>query len=121
MHFAVAMAGAVINAINTRLNAKNIVVILNHSEAKVFFLDYQFVQVAQEALRAMVEVDEPSDMPLVVVIDDVDAPSSARLGELEYEELVRKGSPEFVPVEVDDDWDFGRRSFEAPMAAERER
>ena len=69
----------------------------------------------------MVEVDESSDMPLVVVIDDVDAPNGAWLGELEYEELDRKGSPEFVPVEVDDEWDFGRRSFEAPMAAERER
>ena len=79
MHFAVAMAGAVINAINTRLNAKNIAVILNHSEAKVFFLDYQFVQVAQEALQAMVEVDESSDMPSVVVIDDVDTPSGARV------------------------------------------
>ncbi|XP_062080179.1 trans-cinnamate:CoA ligase, peroxisomal-like [Humulus lupulus] len=105
MHFAVAMAGGVINTINTRLDAKNIAMILKHSEAKVFFVDYQFVQVAHEALRAMVEADEPSSMPLVVVIDDIDAPSGTRLGELEYEELVHKGNPEFIPVEVDDEWD----------------
>lgn len=40
MHFAVPMAGAVLNTINTRLDAKNVAAILRHSEAKVFFVDY---------------------------------------------------------------------------------
>ncbi|MCD7451061.1 Acyl-CoA synthetase member 3, mitochondrial [Datura stramonium] len=39
MHFAVPMAGAVLNPINTRLDAKNIALILKHSEAKLFFPD----------------------------------------------------------------------------------
>ncbi|KAF4362951.1 hypothetical protein F8388_001050 [Cannabis sativa] len=105
MHFAVAMAGAVLNTINTRLDAKNIATILKHSDAKVFFVDYQLVQVAGEALRTLMEADEPSNMPLVIVIDDIDVPTGTRLGELEYEDLVHRGNPDFVPVELNDEWD----------------
>lgn len=101
MHFAVPMAGAILNTINTRLDAKNVANILKHSEAKVFFVDYEYVQLAREALRL---VDE-SSMPLVVVIDDVDSPTGVRLGELEYEQLVYSGNPRFVPDEVQDEWD----------------
>lgn len=101
MHFAVPMAGAILNTINTRLDAKNIANILKHSEAKVFFVDYEYVPLAREALRL---IDE-SSMPLVVVIDDVDSPTGVRLGELEYEQLVYRGNPRFVPDEVQDEWD----------------
>lgn len=105
MHFAVAMAGAVLNTINTRLDANNIATILKHSEAKVFFVDYQFVHQARDALRTLVETVGASNMPLVIVIDDIDSPTGTRLGELEYEELVYRGNPAFVPVEIDDEWD----------------
>ncbi|KAI3777022.1 hypothetical protein L1987_46815 [Smallanthus sonchifolius] len=53
-HFVVPMAGAVLNAINTRLDAKNIATIIRHSEAKVFFIDHQYVPLASEALRLLV-------------------------------------------------------------------
>lgn len=43
MHFAVPMAGAVLNTINTRLDAANVATLLAHSEAKLLFVDYQFV------------------------------------------------------------------------------
>jgi acyl-coenzyme A synthetase/AMP-(fatty) acid ligase len=97
MHFAVPMAGAVLNTINSRLDAKNVATILRHSEAKVFFVDYQYVQVAGEALRILVgdsKVSE-SSIPLVIVIDDIDSPTGVRLGELEYEQLVHKGNPRY--------------------------
>ncbi|XP_058185461.1 trans-cinnamate:CoA ligase, peroxisomal-like [Rhododendron vialii] len=112
MHFAVPMAGAVLNAINTRLDAKNIATILKHSEAKVFFVDYQYVPVASEALRLLMPELEgaavaiPSIvLPLVVVIDDIDSPTGIRLGELEYEQLVHNGSARFVQDEIEDEWD----------------
>ncbi|KAK8501850.1 hypothetical protein V6N12_072984 [Hibiscus sabdariffa] len=91
MHFAVPVAGVVLNAINTRLDANNIATILSHSEAKALFVGYQY----------------SSNMPLVVVIDDIDSPTATgvRLGELEYEELIHNGHPRFVPVEIDDEWD----------------
>ncbi|XP_075636689.1 trans-cinnamate:CoA ligase, peroxisomal-like [Castanea sativa] len=106
MHFAVPMAGAVLNTINTRLDSKNIAAILRHSEAKVFFVDCQFVSVAREALLLLVA--ESSNIPLVIVIDDVDTPTGVRLGELEYEELVKKDnlSNNYLPSEQElDEWD----------------
>ncbi|KAK2979215.1 hypothetical protein RJ640_009613, partial [Escallonia rubra] len=111
MHFAVPMAGAVLNTINTRLGAKNIATILRHSEAKVFFVDYQYVPLAREALRMLMAeyqestVSESSSMPLVIVIDDIDSPTSIRLGELEYEQLIHHGNPGYVPDEIEDEWD----------------
>ncbi|PRQ45290.1 putative 4-coumarate--CoA ligase [Rosa chinensis] len=105
MHFAVPMAGAVLNTINTRLDAKNIASILKHSGAKVFFVDCQFVPVAREALKILMNNSEPSMMPLVIVIDDIDSPTGVRLGELEYEQLIHKGNPGFTSVELDDEWD----------------
>lgn len=106
MHFAVPMAGAVLNAINTRLDAKNIATILRHSEANVFLVDYQYVPVASEALRLLMsDLQDSSKFPLVIVIDDIDTPTGVRLGELEYEELVRSGNPNYVPNELEDEWD----------------
>ncbi|KAL6225729.1 hypothetical protein ACLB2K_004578 [Fragaria x ananassa] len=105
MHFAVPMAGAVLNTINSRLDAKNIASILKHSGAKVFFVDYEYVPQAREALRILMTGSQPSLMPLVIVIDDIDSPTGVRLGELEYEQLIHKGNQRFVPIDVADEWD----------------
>ncbi|KAI3969813.1 hypothetical protein MKW92_043365 [Papaver armeniacum] len=111
MHFGVPMAGALLNAINTRLDANNIATILKHSEAKVFFVDYQYVPVASEAMRLLCEslgsTVSQSSIPLVIVIDDVDSPKGIRLGELEYENLLSNGNPNYVPFsdQILDEWD----------------
>ncbi|GKV00262.1 hypothetical protein SLEP1_g12981 [Rubroshorea leprosula] len=105
MHFAVPMAGAVLNTINTRLDSKTIATILRHSEAKVFFVDYEFVPLAREALRSLIADSSESSIPLVIVIDDIDRPTGVRLGKLEYEQLIHMGDPEFVPGEIEDEWD----------------
>jgi hypothetical protein len=107
MHFVVLMDRVVLNTINSRLDAKNIATTLWHSEAKVFFADYQYVQVVGKALHILVgdsKVAE-SSIPLVIVIDDIDSPTSVRLGELEYEQLVHKGNPRYVHFELEDEWD----------------
>ncbi|XP_028768752.1 butyrate--CoA ligase AAE11, peroxisomal-like [Neltuma alba] len=105
MHFAVPMAGAVLNAINTRLDANNIATILKHSEAKVFFVDYEYVPKAGEALRILMESNGGySSLPLVVVIDDLNSPTGIRMNELDYELLIRRGDPTFVPIEPHDEW-----------------
>ncbi|KAK7301950.1 hypothetical protein RJT34_12827 [Clitoria ternatea] len=113
MHFAVPMAGAVLNTINTRLDAKNIATILHHSEAKVFFVDYEYVPKAREALRLLMDKNHKQEnsaksatfsLPLVIVIDDINSPTGIRLGELEYEEMVHHGNPNYVPDEIQDEW-----------------
>ncbi|KAJ9564589.1 hypothetical protein OSB04_000555 [Centaurea solstitialis] len=110
MHFAVPMAGAVLNAINTRLNAKNIATILHHSQAKVFFVDYEYVPIASEAIRLlMADLKDSSSaqyaMPLVIVIDDLNKPTGIRLGELEYEKLIEYGNPNYQGEDLGDEWD----------------
>ncbi|KAL8240420.1 hypothetical protein R6Q59_013775 [Mikania micrantha] len=110
MHFAVPMAGAVLNAMNIRLDAKNIATILRHSEAKIFFVDYEYVTIASEALRLLVTGSKhgSSDqyhMPLVIVIDDINKPTGVRLGKLEYEQLVHNGDPRYLGEDLEDEWD----------------
>ncbi|KAK8694506.1 hypothetical protein V6N13_072055 [Hibiscus sabdariffa] len=109
MHFAVPMAGAVLNTLNARLDAKNVATLLRHSEAKAFFVDYQYVPVAREALRLLMAMADSQQnqslIPLVIVIDDIDSPTGVRLGELEYEQLIQMGDPKFVPAEIQDEWD----------------
>jgi acyl-CoA synthetase (AMP-forming)/AMP-acid ligase II len=108
MHFAVPMAGAVLNTINIRLNPSNIATILRHSEAKVFFVDYEFVSRAKEALRLLMEeknqTEQYRSLPLVIVIDDINSPTGIRLGELEYEQMVHHGNPNYIPEEIQDEW-----------------
>ncbi|KAL6645270.1 hypothetical protein ACP70R_016878 [Stipagrostis hirtigluma subsp. patula] len=103
MHFAVPMAGAVLNTINTRLDANAVATILRHSEARLFFVDYDYVRLASDALRLVAGAGAP--VPLVAVIDDLDAPTGVRLGELEYEALVAHGDPEADLPPLADEWD----------------
>ncbi|XP_010940269.1 trans-cinnamate:CoA ligase, peroxisomal [Elaeis guineensis] len=106
MHFAVPMAGAVLNTINSRLDAPNVATILKHSEAKVFFVDYEYIRLASDALKHLIDDDDGNvRLPLVVVIDDIAAPTGIRLGELEYEDLIASGDPLCPPCPLNDEWD----------------
>ena len=66
-HYSIPMAGAVINAINTRLDPKTISYILNHSEAKVLIVDRQFHDVIKKALENV------NSKITIIDIDDKDA------------------------------------------------
>ena len=66
-HYSIPMVGAVINAINTRLDSKTISYILNHSEAKVLIVDRQFHDVVKKALK------EVNSKITIIDIDDKDA------------------------------------------------
>lgn len=110
MHFAVPMAGAVLNAINTRLDAKNIATILRHAEAKILFVDYEYVPIASEALRLLMagfgkDSSDQQSMPLVIVIDDINKPTGVRLGKLEYQQLIHHGNPQYSGEDLEDEWD----------------
>ncbi|KAJ0968880.1 hypothetical protein J5N97_021757 [Dioscorea zingiberensis] len=103
MHFAVPMAGAVLNTVNTRLNANNIAAILLHSEAKAFFFDYQSIKLVHEIIHEL--ISKKTTLPRLILIDDIDTPTGVRFGEFEYEELVARGDPREPPHVLEDEWD----------------
>ncbi|MGV6803182.1 MAG: AMP-binding protein, partial [Ruegeria sp.] len=98
-HFGVPMAGAVLNAINTRLDAPIIAFILNHAEARVLFVDPEFSGVVQNALE---EVDHDI---LVIDIQDDSFDGGTRLGALTYDDLLAEGDPDFDWSLPADEWD----------------
>src|SRR5439155_24507221 len=98
-HFGVAMAGAVLNAINIRLDAPTIAFILRHGAAKVLLTDTEFAPVVKAALA---ELDE---RPLVVDIADAEGPGGEHLGKLDYEALLADGDPNFIELNPNDEWD----------------
>ncbi len=99
-HFGVPMAGAVLNAINTRLDATIIAFILNHAEAKVLLVDPEFSGVVQDALK---QVERP-DL-LVIDIEDDSFDGGEKLGALTYDALLAEGDPEFNWSLPGDEWD----------------
>ncbi|HEY1506720.1 MAG TPA: acyl-CoA synthetase [Stellaceae bacterium] len=98
-HFGVPMIGAVLNALNTRLDARTIAFILDHGEAKALITDREFASVVGPALKQL------GRNLLVIDIDDpLGAPGDA-LGEIDYENFLASGDPDFAWVYPDDEWD----------------
>ncbi len=96
--FGVPMLGAVLNTINTRLDARTIAFILQHSEAKVLLTDREFSRTVAAAL------DGIKSPPLVIDIDDPMAPPGALLGELTYEAFLDDGDADFEWSLPEDEW-----------------
>jgi fatty-acyl-CoA synthase len=100
LHFAVPMAGAVLNALNIRLDAPSIAFQLDHGGAKIILVDPEFGDVIIEAMRLM-----RGPKPLVIDVDDAALKGGKRIGEIEYEAALGQGDPDFVPRFPDDEWD----------------
>ncbi len=98
-HFGVPMAGAVLNTINTRLDAATIAFILDHGDAKAVITDTEFSPVMKEALT------QCAAKPLLIDVDDRAGPMGERLGAAEYEDFIADGDPEFDWKLPDDEWD----------------
>src|SRR3954463_9879987 len=99
-HYGVPMCKAVLNTLNTRLDATILAFTLDHAETKVLIVDREFSPVMKEALAAS------KVKPLVITYDDpvYDGPGD-RLGEIEYEPFVAEGDPDFDWLMPDDEWD----------------
>jgi len=101
-HYGVPMAGAVLNTLNTRLDAPIIAFSLDHAEAKLVIVDREFSKVMQEALA------KASVRPLVIDYDDPEfagADAGERIGAIEYEDFLREGDPDFAWPMPEDEWD----------------
>ena len=84
-HYAVPMPGAVLNALNYRLDARTIAFILQHGAAKLLIADWEFASLARDALA---ELEMP--IPVVEIVDDS---GETALGGVEYEDFLREGDP----------------------------
>ncbi len=103
-HFAVPMTGAVLCALNTRLDATAIAFMLQHSEAKVVLVDPEFSVVMQEALTILFE--RKLAKPYVIDVSDSLYFGSAKpIGSTEYEHFIAKGDPHFQYALPEDEWD----------------
>ena len=99
-HYGVPMCGAVLNALNTRLDPASIAFMLDHGEAKAIIVDREFSPVVAAALK------RAKARPLVIDYDDpeYDGPGE-RLGGLDYEALIAEGDEAYERSAPGDEWD----------------
>lgn len=99
MHFAVPMAGAVLNNMNIRLDARTMAAQISHCEPKIIFADYQFLSLVNETLSFV------RHKPVLVVIEEMENGREIGSGAaLTYEGLVGEGDPEFEIRWPEDEW-----------------
>ena len=99
-HYGVAMAGAVLNSVNTRLDATIIAFTFDHGEAKVLITDREYSKTVKTALSLC------KAKPLVIDYDDPEFTGPGeRLGTLDYEQLLSEGEADFAWLMPRDEWD----------------
>ena len=97
-HFAIPMAGAVIHALNIRLDASAIAFQLKHGGARVLLTDPEFSAAVRAALE---QLDDP---PLVIDVFDPAVEDGELIGEIEYEGFLATSNPEFSWALPNDEW-----------------
>ena len=99
MHFGPAMIGAVVNTLNTRLDAEAIAFMLDHAEAKVLVTDREFAPIVARALALC------KTKPFVVdVLDPVFTGNGKTLGDTDYEAFINTGDTQFAWSMPTDEW-----------------
>ena len=99
VHFGVPMAGAVLNTLNTRLDAEAIAFMLKHGEARVLITDREFSATIADVLPLL------DRKPLIIDVDDPEVKNGHLLGESEYETFLKSGDPDFKWTLPADEWD----------------
>ena len=97
-HYGVPLSGAVLNALNFRLDAATIAFILEHAETRVLLTDTEFAPVIDAALKRL-----GRDIT-VIDIAHPEATDTTRLGTVEYEAFLASGDPAFAGIWPDDEW-----------------
>ena len=99
-HYGVPMIGAVLNTLNTRLDAPILAFTIDHAEAKVLIVDREFSGVIKEALALC------KAKPLIIDYDDEEYVGDGEaLGEIEYETFIAHGDPNYEWTPPEDEWD----------------
>jgi len=100
-HFGIPMSGAVLNALNTRLDPEAIAFMLAHGEAKVIIIDPEFSDTMQKALA----IAKRQDILVIDVKDELYQGGGQAIGMIEYEAFLQKGDPNFEWTGPEDEWD----------------
>ncbi len=99
-HYGVPMTGAVLNTLNTQLDAAALAFMLDHAEAKILIVDREFSALAKAALTLA------GSKPLLIDYDDpVHEGSGESLGGVDYESFLSSGNPNFAYASPADEWD----------------
>ena len=100
-HFGIPMSGAVLNALNTRLDPEAIAFMLTHGEAKAIIIDPEFSDTMQKALA----IAKRQDILVIDVKDELYQGEGHAIGVIEYEAFLQKGDSNFEWTGPDDEWD----------------
>ncbi len=98
-HFGIPMLGAVLNTLNTRLDAEALAFMLDHGEARVLLTDTEFSPLMKDVLSRV------KHRPLVIDIVDLSGPGGELLGDADYEALLAGGDPAYEWQPPVDEWD----------------
>ena len=99
-HFGVPATGAILNTINTRLEADTVGYILDHGGASVVLVDTQFLPLAEQAVERM-----EGEAPMIIEVADPQAGQDATGRHPEYEDFIARGDPKFPWVMPEDEWE----------------
>ncbi len=99
-HYSVPMTGAVLNTINSRVDAKSVAYILEHSEAKVLIVDRQLHSIVEKTLSQI------KSKPIIIDVQDNFADQSLlkKIGDKEYEEFLNTGDDNYIWKRPKDEW-----------------
>ena len=102
-HFGVAMAGGVLNTMNTRLDTDTIAYILDHAETRFLLTDAAFSAQMSQALQKA----DNKQMTIIDIIDrhDAESASAPLLGDMDYDAFIATGCPDYAWEMPQDEWD----------------
>ncbi|MDY7546260.1 acyl-CoA synthetase [Glaciimonas sp. CA11.2] len=97
-HFGIPMAGAILNALNIRLDLTSLTFMLRHAEAKVLVVDTEFAELAGQLAQQIAGLT-------IIAVHDLLGPQAAPFGDTDYEALLATGDTDFVWEPPTDEWD----------------
>jgi fatty-acyl-CoA synthase len=97
-HFAIPMTGAILNSINTRLDAPSVAFILKHAQTKILITEREMNAVVSKALALL------DEKPLIIEIDDPSFQDGKLLGGIPYEDFLLEGDPEYAWQMPSNEW-----------------
>ena len=100
-HFGVPMAGAVLNALNTRLDPEAIAFMLQHGEAKAIIIDPEFSRTMKKAL----EIAKIKDIVIIDIQDELYQGDGSAIGQIDYEAFLKLGDSQYAWEGPHDEWD----------------